>query len=95
MQMNSEERGKRQRYSPHEQDCTLEGQYWTHLFVILVLLVVVVRFECQLGTTKGTLEASMVVEGKVLQWANLLCRVDQVAAPITGVLIGCRRKATR
>lgn len=68
--------------------------YLTYLLIILVLLVVVVRLKSQLWATGGAFEAAMVVEGKVLERTNLLRRVDQVIAPIAGVLVRRRRKAS-
>lgn len=57
------------------------------------MLIVVVCFESQLGSAGGTLEASVVVEGEVLEGTDLLGRVDQLLTSVAHILVGGRREA--
>lgn len=59
----------------------------TYLFIILILLIIVVSLERQLGSAECAFEASIMVESEIFERANLFGRVDRLAASIALILI--------
>lgn len=82
------------RFDAHRHPVKVSGTRLGHvvlavnLLVLLALLVVEVGLQRQFGAAEEALEASLMVEGEVLQRADLIHLVDRLAAPQTGALVG-------
>lgn len=62
-------------------DAKVRSVRLTYLFIILIVLVVVVRLERQLGSAPFALEAAGVEESKIFQRAHPIHLVNDFAAP--------------
>lgn len=57
------------------------------LLVLLTVLVVVVRLQCEFGAADGALEAAAVEEGEVFERPDTVHLVHRLVAPQTGALV--------
>lgn len=60
---------------------SLRDQHQTHLFIVLIVLAVEVRFECKFRSTRRALEAAGVEKCEVLQRSNPIDLIDDFLTP--------------